>query len=162
MSARPASQIRVFLSYADKDAGVAEDLWGRLAEALGPSRSYVWDLWAFRDQLLVGDDFDERIQSAISVSDLGLFAISSAFLNSDYIRERELPRFLSPGTGKRIAPVLLKPLSKDADLRGLSGRQIQGFHDPFSAAGRPAQRDLWAIRLADELHRVAEAYGLGR
>jgi hypothetical protein len=154
--------VQVFLSYADKDADEAEDLWGRLVEHLRPSRSYRWELWAFRDQLRVGDDFDERIQAAIAAADLGVFAISNAFLNSRYIRDKELPHFLSPATSKRVAPVLLKPLPRDADLRGLTGRQIHGYHAPFWAGGRPHTRDAWASGLADELHRVARTYGLGR
>jgi hypothetical protein len=154
--------IRVFLSYADRDAEEAEDLWGRLDEALRPSRSYRWELWAFRDQIRVGDDFDERIQAEIAEADLGVFAISNAFLNSAYIRDKELPYFLGPTAGKRVAPVLLKPLARDADLRGLAGRQIHGYHAPFWAGGRPHARDVWAVGLADELHRVAGTYGLGR
>lgn len=155
-------KVRVFLSYASKDASAAEDLWDRLGEALAPSKSFEWELWGFADQLLVGDDFDERIQAAIARADLGLFALSSAFLNSRYIQEDELPHFLTPAEGKRVAPVMLKPVAANADLRGLTGRQVYGYNDAYWSGRRPHERDVWATGLADELDRVTKTYGLGR
>jgi hypothetical protein len=159
---RAKPTITVFLSFAADDKSAAKDLWAYLQRALAPSRDYQWKLWSFTDQLLVGDDFDVEIKAAIADSDLGLFALSNAFLGSDYIRRIELPPFLDPGKGKRIAPVALKQLAQDADLHGLAARQIFSYHDPYWSGRTPHKREAWAIALADELHRVARRYGLGR
>ena len=154
--------VRVFLSFADLDGKEARDLWDRLEAAVEPSDSYRWHLWAFDKSLLGGVDFDAEIQDAVADADLGIFALSRAFLSRPYIQRVELPPFLASGTGRRILPVMLKPLPQDADLRGLQARQIFGFHDPYWSGRRPHARDEWANRLADEMHRVARRYGLGR
>jgi hypothetical protein len=154
--------ITVFLSFADDDRSDAEELWGRLKGALAASRDYQWQLWAFTEQLLTGEDFDAEIKAALAESDLGVFALSNAFLVSDYIRTVELPPFLAPGGAKRVAPVALKRLASDADLRGLQARQIFNYHDPYVSGRPPHAREAWAIALADELHRIARRYRLGR
>ncbi len=154
--------ITVFLSFAADDRSDAEELWGRLSGALAATREYRWQLWSFTDQLLAGEDFDAQIKAALADSDLGVFALSNAFLGSDYIRTVELPPFLSPGGGKRIAPIALKQLACDADLRGLQARQIFKYHDPYVWGRRPHAREAWANALAAELHRIARRYGLGR
>jgi hypothetical protein len=154
--------LRVFLSSADADAGPAGELWRRLGDALAVSPSYRWVLWGYADRLVPGDDFDVKIKSAVAEADLGIFAVSTAFLLSRYIRDNELPPFLHPGTGKQIVPVLLKPLAANTDLRGLQGRQVFGYHRPYWGGQRPHLREQWARDLADQLHRVVRAYGLGR
>ncbi len=154
--------VELFLSFAGDDRAAAEDLWGKLREALQTSGSYEWRLWAFTEQLMVGDDFELEIQKAIAAADVGIFALSSAFLNSDFIRTKELPPFLAPADGKRIAPVLLESVTANADLRGLQGRQVFGYGDPYWSGRRPHERRAWARRLADELHRLAHKHDLGR
>jgi hypothetical protein len=154
--------ITVFLSFAAADRSAAEDLWRGLKGALAVSSGYRWQLWAFPDQLLAGEDFDTEIKAALADSDLGVFALSNAFLASEYIRSVELPPFLTPGGPKRIAPIALKRLARDADLRGLQARQIFRYHDPYVSGRAPDAREAWAIALADELHRIAHRYGLGR
>ena len=149
------------MSYAGKDVKIAEDLWSRLRSALSTSTRTEWQLWAFSEQLILSDEWDSAIQTAIEEAALGLFAISNSFLISDYIRDRELPRFLQPDAGKRVAPIMLRPLPATADLRGLDARQIFEFHRPYSDCRGPGEREKWANRLADELHRVADRYGLG-
>lgn len=162
MSAIPKQTIRVFLSSADTDNAAARDLWDRLEERLRNSKNFEWIPWSFDRRLIIGEDFDTEIQEAIGAADLGLFALSPAFLNSAYIRHSELPRFLHPADGKLCAPLMLKALPTDADLGGLEARQIFGFHDPYYS-GRPLhKRDEWATQLADELHRLARKYELGQ
>ena len=154
--------IRVFLSFAAKDMQAAEDLWDNLREALATSGTFDWQLWAFTDQLLVGEAFDEQIAEAITTADIGLFALSPAFLNSAYIRRHELQPFLAQPDSKRIAPVMLKKLPGSADLRGLKFRQIFGYPAPYWSGRPPHARADWANTLADELHRLAKHYNLGQ
>lgn len=153
--------IDVFLSFAALDQVPANDLWTRLRAALATSGSYRWQLWQFDKNLLAGDDFDAEIQDALAQAELGIFAISPAFLTSSYIQHDELRPFLASEAVKRIVPIQLKAAPQDADLRGLQTRQIFGFHVPYACGRPPHYREAWANRLADELHRVARRHGLG-
>lgn len=154
--------VGVFLSSAEADAGPAGELWRSLGGELAVSPSYRWELWGYAERLVPGDDFDVKIKAAVAGADLGIFAVSTGFLLSPYIRDNELPPFLDPGTGKRIVPVLLKPVADNTDLRGLEVRQIFGYHQPYWAGQRPHLREQWARDLADQMHRVVREYGLGR
>jgi hypothetical protein len=160
--------IDVFLSFAELDLDVARrhrdpvrELWSNLQTALDTSGSYRWRLWRFDENLMAGDDFDLEIRAAIARAELGIFALSSAFLTRPYIQRVELPPFLAPASRRRIVPILLKALPREADLRGLQPRQIFGFHEPYWSGRAPHARAAWANRLADELHRVARRDGLG-
>ncbi len=153
--------VRAFLSFAAPDSKVAKDLWGNLRAALATSGQYRWELWAFTEQLVVGDDFDARIRAALAEADLGVFALSNYFLASGYIRTVELPPFLAPSTGKRVVPIALKKMPATADLRGMQSRQIFSYQNPYDAGRAPYAREQWANLLADELHQVAQRYGLG-
>lgn len=154
--------LRLFMSYAAVDRRAAEDLWSNLRQALGPSRSFRCELWAFTEALVVGQEWDSEIRMALDNADIGVCALSNAFLSSEYIRRVELPMMLHPADPhKRIAPVLLKKLTTNADLLGIEDRQIFGFRDPYWA-GKPSHRRAeWAVDLADDLHRLASRYGLG-
>lgn len=152
----------LFLSYAGDDRRIAEHLWTNLRTALSTSRKITWKLWAFGDQLILGDDWHRAIQKAIDESSLGLFAISNSFLCSEYIREHELARFIQSNVRKWVAPIMLRPLPATADLRGLESLEFFAFHEPYSECRGPGEREKWANRLADDLHRVVDRYELGR
>ena len=158
--------IKVFLSYAAEDRQCAEELWKNLSVALKTQHLYSFELWSFGKQLLVGEDFHSEIQKAISDAEIGIFALSGDFLCSKYIAKYELPHFLLPGNKKRIVPIMLKPISATADLRGLEEKQIFRFNDPYRAKSngslkQPMQREYWANSLADELHELVKRYSIG-
>jgi hypothetical protein len=161
MLLREPKAIKIFLSYAGADKSAAHDLWCRLSKALSVSATLEWELWSFEEQVLLGEDFDEKIRAALAAADIGLCALSLDFLTSAYIQNVELPALLDPPNGKRLAPVLLSELPATVGLRGLSGRQIYGFDDPYWNGRDPHRRTRWANGLADELHRLANRYGLG-
>ena len=158
--------IKVFLSYASGDEQPARELWENLYLALTTQHLFNFSLWLFDQQLLVGEDFHEEIQKAISDAEIGIFAISVNFLNSKYIAAHELPHFMRTDSKKKIVPIMLKPIPAMADLRGLEERQIFGFNDPYAAMSngsskQPTQREHWANSLADELHRLVKRYEIG-
>lgn len=133
-----------------------------MGEALGPSKEFRCELWGVAAALVVGDEWDREIRTALDWADIGVCAVSNAFLSTDYIGRVELPALLHPASPrKRIAPVLLKKLSADADLLGLGARQIYGFGNPYWT-GKPSHRRAeWAIGLADDLHRLEKRCDLG-
>ncbi len=150
--------IKVFLSYASGDEQPARELWENLYLALRTQHLFNFSLWSFDQQLLVGEDFHEEIQKAISDAEIGIFAISVNFLGSEYIAAHELPHFMRTDSKKKIVPIMLKPIPAMADLRGLAERQIFGFTDPYTARSngsskQPTQREDWVNSLAGELQR---------
>jgi len=149
--------VRMFLSFAKRDAAVVGRLWELLAEATGVDRGYQFELWRFDEAILVGEDWDVQIWDVLAVSELGLLAVSNAFLGSAYITGVELPALVDV-PGKRAIPVSVRRTSRHADLQGLEGKQIYGYQRPFGEVhGEPAQ-DKWVNGLVDQLHRVLARY----
>src|SRR5215475_1481722 len=83
--------VRMLLSLAKRDAVVVGRLWELLAEAADVVRAYRFELWRFDEAILVGEDWDAQVRDALAVSELGLLAVSYAFLRSTYITDVELP-----------------------------------------------------------------------
>jgi TIR domain len=149
--------VRMFLSFAKRDAAVVERLWELLAEATGVDRGYQFELWRFDEAILVGEDWDAQIRDALAVSEVGLLAVSNAFLGSGYITDVEL-RALVDVPGKLAIPVAVRRTSRHADLHGLAGKQIYGYQRPFGEVRGLAGQEVWVNDLVDQLHRVLARY----
>lgn len=149
--------VRMFLSFARRDADAARRLWDRLAEATAVDRTYEFELWRFDEALLVGEDWDARIQDALTAADLGVLALSNAFLRSEYIKDTELPALVDV-PGKRAIPLSLRQFSAHADLRGLESKQIYGYRRPFGAVRGEFAQDIWVNSLVDQIHRILARY----
>ncbi|HEY6425369.1 MAG TPA: TIR domain-containing protein [Pseudonocardiaceae bacterium] len=154
-SGRPL--VRMFLSFAKRDAAVVGRLWELLAEATGVDGVYRFVLWRFDEAILVGEDWDAQVREALAVSELGLLAVSNAFLSSAYITGVELPALVDVA-GKRAIPVSVRRKSRHADLQGLEGRQIYGCQRPFGEVRGLAGQQVWVNGLVDQLHRVLARY----
>ncbi|MGH3913704.1 MAG: TIR domain-containing protein [Pseudonocardiaceae bacterium] len=149
--------VRMFLSFAKRDAPVVERLWELLAAATRVDRVYRFELWRFDEAILVGEDWDAQVREALAVSELGLLAVSNAFLGSDYINGVEMPALVDV-PGKRAIPVAVWPTSPHADLQGLAGKQIHGHQRPFGEVRGRAGQEVWVNGLVDQLHRVLARY----
>jgi TIR domain len=149
--------VRMFLSYAEDDAAVVGRLWKLLAAATGVDRVYQFELWRFKEAILVGEGWDAQVRDALAVSELGLLAVSNAFLGSAYITGVELPALVNV-PGKRAIPVSVRRPSRHADLHGLEGKQIYGYQRPFGDVRGLAGQDMWVNDLVDQLHRVLARY----
>lgn len=149
--------VRTFLSFAQRDAAVAGRLWELLAEAVAADRVYRFELWRFDEAILVGEDWDAQTREALAVSELGLLAVSNAFLGSPYITGVELPALVDVA-GKRAIPVSVQRTSRHADLLGLEGKQIYGSQRPFGEVRGLAGQQAWVNGLVDQLHRVLVRY----
>jgi hypothetical protein len=149
--------VRMFLSFAKRDAAVVRRLWELLADATKVDQTYQFELWRFDEAILVGEDWDAHVRDALAVSELGLLAVSNAFLRSTYITDVELPALVDVA-GKRAIPVSVRPTSRHADLHGLEGKQIYGYQRPFADVRGEAAQDKWVNDLVDQLHRVLARY----
>lgn len=149
--------VRMFLSFAKRDVQVVGRLWELLAEATEVDRVYQFELWRFDEAILVGENWDARTREALAVSELGLLAVSNAFLCSAYITGVELPALVDVA-GKRVIPVAVRRPSRHADLHGLEGKQVFGHQRPFGDLRGLAAQDEWVNGLVDQLHRVLARY----
>ena len=122
--------VRFFVSYsrADEEARLAKDLLSRLRTEFGASARYAVNLWQDTHHIDVDKQWHAEIQKAIDECDFGFLLLSPAFLNSKYIREDELPAFISPEGSPGRKPLIAVGLAKldfhDHDLRGLEEQQI--------------------------------------
>ena len=89
----------VFISYSRKDFDEVEALVAQLKQAI-PTLSYWFDLTGIES----GDDFEERIISAIDNSAFVLFALSENSMQSTWTKDEVM---YAKNTGKRVLPVLL-------------------------------------------------------
>lgn len=156
--------VAVFVSYARANKDLASLLLKHFREQVEASRRFRYVFWQDKD-ILVGEDWQKAIGSALDRSDLGLLLISPAFLGSQYITEEELPRFVG-GRAKPVVPVMLQPVDLDLhDLKGLEDHQIfrldrPAFQGPKAFADcKGARRDEFALELFRRVEaRLARAF----
>ncbi len=152
--------VRVFLSWARNDKQEARRLWELLTVMAANNAHYEFELWSFDQGILVGEDWDATIRSAMEQADIALFALSHHFLGSEYISTVELPRFVK-ATAKRAVPVLLKPLDfENTDLKGLDRKQIfrHPFDDERAFSRARDRREEWAEALIVALCAMLDRY----
>ena len=149
--------VSFFVSYAQKNRKRADAFLERLNEQMRPSKSYDFRPW--RDShILVGEDWDAEIHSALDACHFGLLLVSPVFLVRDYIRREELPRFVGIAA-KPVVPVLLEPVDAERhDLLGLESRQIYAWNGPrvrmaFSECSTDQHKSQFVRELYQQIER---------
>jgi formylglycine-generating enzyme required for sulfatase activity len=109
----PTAPPRVFLCYArgDNEAVAKGSGWrDRLVVHLRPFEKDGRLTIFFDECTETGDEWHERIQQEVGACDIAVLMISAAFLDSDYIREKEVPALLRRHDEKsvRLIPLLLR------------------------------------------------------
>ncbi|MEU7791241.1 TIR domain-containing protein [Amycolatopsis sp. NPDC049159] len=150
--------VRIFLSCAKRDEVVARRLWALLEEATAIDRVYEFRLWQAEEAILIGEAWDVRIKDALAESELGILALSNAFLGSEYIADIELPALVDV-PGKRAFPLSLRAVGEHAEWRSLDSKQVYSHQLPFDRVRGGAAQDAWVNGLVTELHRVLGQYG---
>ncbi|HKO54623.1 MAG TPA: FxSxx-COOH system tetratricopeptide repeat protein [Thermoanaerobaculia bacterium] len=88
----------IFVSYAHEDKALIDELRKHLA----PLGNIWWD-----GEIPPGSEWNAEIEKQLDDADLVLLGISADFLNSEFIREHELPHALRrPGP---VIPIILRP-----------------------------------------------------
>lgn len=121
--------IKYFVSYAHSNKKAATQFLEMFEEQTGAAKLFNYNRWDDR-QLTVGEYWDKEIQEAIKCCEFGLILVSPALLASQYIKNKELPKFLSTD-GKRCFPVMLAEVDFERhDLLGLEYLQIFRLDSP--------------------------------
>ena len=143
-------RVKIFISYAHRNQTLADKFIEHFQEYAKPSIAYKYIWWQDKTHILVGEDWDKEIKTALEQCDFGLLLISASFLGSKYIDEVELKKLKS----KRIVPVVLAPIDFVLhDLKGLEKKQIfrlenSRFRGPKSYSEcTPNQRDQFVLNL---------------
>lgn len=132
----PGRDLSVFVSHASADARIAS----RVAMGL---KAFDYNTWYDDWELLPGDSIIERIESAISKTDVLLVLLSRSSVDSQWVR-RELSAGLArqlSGKGVLVIPVILDDCeipgmiagTKYVDLRGDFERGFRKLADALAA-----------------------------
>jgi hypothetical protein len=99
--------ILIFVSYSHSDSKLIAEILNDLENLKDDGLIETW----YDGKILAGDEFDEEIHRNLDVAHIILLSISRAFLNSSYVKQRELPRAMERHEAgeARVIPVLLKP-----------------------------------------------------
>jgi len=152
------TKVTVFVSYARANKDLAPRFLKHFKQQTDAAKAYRYVFWQDGD-LLIGENWHEEIQKALESCNLGLLLISPAFLGSQYIAKKELPRFVGH-RATPVIPVMLQPIDPELhDLKGLQHTQIfrldrKSFQSPKAFADCVGtRRDEFAL----ELFRRVEA-----
>ncbi len=163
--------IRYFVSYAHDDDDLKEKLLKPLKQRLAIAKDYCFEAWD-DGEILAGERWHEQIQAAVAHCQFGLLLVSPAFLGSAYIKNHELPAFVTsnlavPEPEKQAIPVALKriPFDNSVDLKGLEQRQV--FHDRAGKtfqerSSKPKTREGFASELFQQILKIVKRYGTPR
>ena len=77
--------IKFFVSYAQRNQGLATRFIDHFMEYAEPSIKYNYKIWRDTTGILVGENWDEEIKRALEECHIGLLLISVSFLGSSYI-----------------------------------------------------------------------------
>jgi hypothetical protein len=115
-------KIKFFIVRAEADFKAVESLKNGLIVQMKPSKKYKFSSSDMTD-IMLGEDWDQRIKNELNNSHFGLLMISPNFLASDYIKNVELKHYTD--NEKPVMPVMLIPVSfEHHDLNGLDKIQI--------------------------------------
>ena len=162
--ASPRKPVKFFISYAHGDGKYKDDLLERLKPFLGASKRYDYQIWD--DGLIrLGEKWEKEIIAALNECDFGLLFVSPNFLNSRFIAEVELVRFVGDKAPKPVLPVALGRLLFDLmNLKGLEKYQIFRHKEKcYAQCGSGKQRDDFVQELFENIEeRLNRHFGRGR
>jgi len=144
-----ANQKKIFISYCHKDKD-----WLNIIMAHLKSLEYEnIDIW-FDDKIQAGEQWNPVITDAIQTSHMIICLISKDFLNSDFIRTKEVPEILNKQKeGIIVFPILINNCSWKI-ISWLKGLQL--FPDGSNALEtlNDKQLDDVLIKLVDQVHEL--------
>lgn len=139
--------VRLFVSYSRRDEKFCQEL-----------RKYLevdrrLDLWS-DERIEAGDDWRREIESALAQADAAILLVSQDFLNSEFIRNNELPTLLESVQRRRLRLFLI-PVGAST-WRSAVVERFQWVHDPHRPlkALRPATR---AQALVEITRKIVDA-----
>lgn len=156
-------EIRIFVCYAHRNQKTATEFIERFKDYVSPSKNFKYIFW--RDvELLVGQDWNHQIEQNLKDCDCAILLLSTAFLNSNYIKKIEIPRLQD--AQKMIFPVALSKLNfENHDLIGLEKYQIfrlehRDFNEAkeYNSLSNEIRKDEFVDRLFVQIEKRLESF----
>ena len=97
--------MKVFISHAQQDRTLADDLAARLSDA-------GYEVWRAEEQLLPGENWALKIGQALEESDAMVVLVSPESVRSQSVREEINYALGSPNYAGRVIPVLVRPTAE--------------------------------------------------
>jgi len=99
---------RIFISYSSDDRDLCQIFEQRLRKYLTSAKNKIEKVWS-DVEILVGSDWNNEIQRALDLSDIGILLVSPMFLGSNYgMAEFHQMMERRKSEGYKIVPVLLR------------------------------------------------------
>ena len=114
---------QIFISYSKKDRNWLEK---HLLPQLQVLKKYNKILYWYDKQLQTGQEWRPQIQKEIDSSQVFIFIVTTNFLNSTFIIDKELPAILEKGKKVQLLPLLIDPCLWDQNQ---SLRDLQFYPD---------------------------------
>lgn len=101
---------KIFISYSHKDEKLKDQVVSHLKAINLPIEP-----WVDKSEIDAGDEWEKEIKNAIEQSEMAILFISTDFLNSKFITEKELPWVITKQSlyNYRVMPFILKPSAWD-------------------------------------------------
>jgi internalin A len=138
LSSQPANHI--FISYCHEDRAWLNEFRVHLKPFLIDSSTTSWD----DEEIQSGEEWSKKIDSAIASARIAVLLVSSDFLNSEFIVQRELPLLLEAKAKRNIA-LLWVPLrmcayteTAIADYQAASNPE-----EPLASLDQVARDKIW-------------------
>ncbi|PWQ96243.1 toll/interleukin-1 receptor domain-containing protein [Leucothrix arctica] len=99
----------IFISYSHQDEKWKDRIQSHLTVLEKNDKLTIWD----DRQIALGGDWLNNIEQSLEKATIALLLVSRHFLNSDFIRNKEIPELLqrSEQDGLKVIPVMLTPCS---------------------------------------------------
>ncbi|HEV7892782.1 MAG TPA: toll/interleukin-1 receptor domain-containing protein [Pyrinomonadaceae bacterium] len=140
----------IFISYSHKDKAWLERLQEHLNPLIPDIDLSVWD----DTQIEPGDEFEKEIDRAIDLAKISILLVTEAFLESDFIRERELPRLVKDA--KKKETILFWIAVEKVTYKHTALKDIQPANDPAAPLSSLGQDECQAI-LAEISRKITAA-----
>jgi len=158
---------RVFISYSNKD----EKWLNMLRIHLKPLADKGLDVWSDKD-IIPGQEWPAEIDNSLARAKVAVLLVSANFLNSEFIRDKELPRFLEPAQDKKITilPILISncvweeteigkfqsPFNPKRPLNSLVGHKRDTALSNIAREIKKAwEKPLWGLSLPEDGESIA-------
>lgn len=120
----------VFISYSHKDKDWQESIYSFALEVLEDAGDI--EFWR-DDDIKAGQKWSDKIEDRLRSATGALLLVSDSFLDSEFIRTRELPVILGDGDGKEgVLWILVKRVAegRESDADWMTLKEIQAVGDP--------------------------------
>ena len=169
-------KINIFITYSSKDRVLLYIMKERLNLYLRRKRDDYDIIWT-DNEILTGEDWDEKIRKALAESNLGILLVSPEFLGSNYSMAEEFRIMLEKrkNEGYLIIPILLrecdfrnnedlrtiqffKTYQSEYDVIGEKMNLLMPFDELAEKLPKPNERLLnrYFLKLANEIDKAVE------